>query len=88
MLPRWAKRQQSVPSFQAAAFRDQATVADAELDRIVAVALKAEPLDEEALRVQARLANVGYVWSPPGEADRWQPGIPGLMSYVEAHEVA
>ena len=72
----------------AAAFRDRATLADAELDRIIAVALEADPQDREVLRLQSDLANVGYVWSPPGEADRWEPGIPSLMRYVEAYEAA
>ncbi len=72
----------------AAAFRDRATLADAELDRIVAATLEADPLDGEVHRLQSGLANVGYVWSPPGEADRWEPGIPSLMRYVEEHEAA
>ena len=69
----------------AAAFRDCATLTDAELDRIIAAALEVDPLDPEVQRLQAGLADLGYVWSPPGEADRWQAGIPSLMSYVEAH---
>lgn len=72
----------------AAAFRDRATVADAELDRVIAAALEVDPQDPEVLRLETGLADLGYIWSPPGEADRWQPGIPSLMSYVEAYEAA
>lgn len=72
----------------AAAFRDSTTLVDADLDRIVAAALGTDPQNQEVLRLQAGLADLGYIWSPPGEADRWQPGIPSLMSYVEMHDAA
>ena len=72
----------------AAAFRDCATLADANLDRVVAATLGTEPQFREVLRLQTGLADLGYIWSPPGEANRWQPGIPSLMRYVEAYEAA
>lgn len=72
----------------AAAFRDCATLADANLDRVAAATLGTEPQFREVLRMQTGLADLDYIWSPPGEANRWQPGIPSLMRYVEAHEAA
>ena len=30
------------------------------------------------------LASVGYVWRRPGAGNRWEPGLPNLMTYVEA----
>ncbi len=37
---------------------------------------------EPALRVEANLRNVGFIWSRFGNEDRCEPGIPSLMNYV------
>ena len=45
-----------------------------------------DTVSADALQFQEELANVGYVWRPPGAGNIWQPGIPSLMSYIEATE--
>ena len=36
--------------------------------------------------LQEELASVGYVWRSPGTGNLREPGIPSLMSYIEATE--
>ena len=36
------------------------------------------------LRIRDSLAAFGYIWNPPGEHDRWRPGIPSLLAHLEA----
>lgn len=69
----------------APAFHDTATLADHELDTAIAAALPAGASNRDVLRCQRDLANVGYVWKPPGAGSVWQPGMPSLMGYIESH---
>lgn len=69
----------------APAFHDTATLADHELDTAIAAALPAGASSRDVLRCQRDLANVGYVWKPPGTGSVWQPGIPSLLGYIESH---
>ena len=63
------------------AFAERATLAQGELNAVIAdtLALDSTP---DIVQWRDRLATVGYVWKPPGAGDRWQPGIPSLMRYV------
>ena len=69
----------------APAFHERPTLSDGELGAAIAAALPAGASSQEVLQCQRRLANVGYVWKAPGAGSVWQPGIPSLMDYVEAH---
>ena len=62
-----------------------ATLSERELDAANAAALPAGAASHEVLQCQYHLINVGYVWKAPGAGGVWQPGIPSLMDYVEAH---
>ena len=69
----------------APAFQENATLSERELDAAIAAALPAGASSHEVLQCQHHLTNVGYVWKTPGAGSVWQPGIPSLMDYVEAH---
>ena len=69
----------------APAFQENATLSERELDAAIAAALPAGASSHDTLQCQRNLANVGYVWKAPGAGSVWQPGIPSLMDYVEAH---
>ena len=69
----------------APAFNDRATLSDHELDTAIAAALPAGASNRQVLQCQRNLADIGYVWKPPGAGSVWRPGIPSLMSYVESH---
>ena len=69
----------------APAFHERPTLSDGELDTAIATALPAGASSQEVLQCQRHLTNVGYVWKAPGAGSVWQPGIPSLMDYVEAH---
>ena len=69
----------------APAFQGKATLSDRELDAAIAAALPAGASSHEVFQYQRNLANVGYVWKAPGAGSVWQPGLPSLMDYVEAH---
>lgn len=69
----------------APAFQEKATLSERELDAAIAAALPAGAASHEVLQCQYHLINVGYVWKAPGAGGVWQPGIPSLMHYVEAH---
>ena len=69
----------------AATFRDSATLTGRALKSAIAVALPGGS-SADVLRIQEELASVGYVWRSPGAGNIWQPGIPSLMSYIEANE--
>ena len=69
----------------APAFKERVTLSDRELDMAIAAALPSGASNREVLQCQRDLADVGYVWKPPGAGSIWQPGIPSLMSYVESH---
>ena len=69
----------------APAFKKCAILSDHELDTAIAAALPAGASNREVLQCERNLVNVGYVWKSPGAGSVWQPGIPGLMDYVEAH---
>ena len=63
------------------AFAARATLAQDDLNTVIAGALAVDTVPE-IVRCRNRLATVGYVWKPPGAGDRWQPGIPSLMRYL------
>ena len=63
------------------AFAARATLAQDELNAVIAAALAIDVVPE-IVGCRNRLAAVGYVWKPPGSGDRWQPGIPSLMRYL------
>ena len=63
------------------AFAERATLAQGELNAVIAAALALDSTPD-IVQCRDRLAMVGYVWKPPGAGDRWQPGIPSLMHYV------
>ena len=65
------------------AFADRATLAQDELNAVIADALAIDSTSEKVQR-RDQLAMVGYVWKPPGAGDRWQPGIPSLMRYLRS----
>ena len=69
----------------AAAFRESTTLTGRALKSAIAAALPGGS-GADALQFQEELASVGYVWRPPGAGNIWQPGIPSLMSYIEATE--
>ena len=69
----------------APAFHENPTLPDRVLDAAIAAALPPGASSHEVFRYQRSLANVGYVWKAPGAGSVWQPGIPSLMDYVEAH---
>ena len=69
----------------AAAFRESATLTDRALKSAIATALPGRS-SADALQFQEELASVGYVWRSPGAGNLWEPGIPSLMSYIEATE--
>ena len=71
----------SVAAAVAGAFAARETLAQDELNAIIAAALAVDAVPE-VVRCRNRLATVGYVWKPPGAGDRWQPGIPSLMRYL------
>ena len=65
------------------AFADRASLAQDELNAVIADALAIDSTSETVQR-RDQLAMVGYVWKPPGAGDRWQPGIPSLMRYLRS----
>ena len=69
------------------AFAGRAMLAQDELNGVIADALALDSIPETVQR-RDRLAMVGYVWKPPGAGDRWQPGIPSLMRYLQSPEAA
>ena len=69
----------------AAAFRESATLTGRALKSAIAAALPGGS-SADAQRCQEELASVGYVWRSPGAGNLWEPGIPSLMSYIEATE--
>ena len=69
------------------AFAGRATLAQDDLNGVIADALALDSIPE-TVRRRDRLAMVGYVWKPPGAGDRWQPGIPSLMRYLQSPAAA
>ena len=69
----------------AAAFRESATLTGRALKSAIAAALPGGS-NADTLQYQEKLASVGYVWRSPGVGNLWEPGIPSLMSYIEATE--
>ena len=69
------------------AFAGRALLAQEELNGVIADALALDSTPETVQR-RDRLAMVGYVWKPPGAGDRWQPGIPSLMRYLQSPAAA
>ena len=69
----------------AAAFRESATLTGRALKSAIAAALPGAS-SADVLQFQEELASVGYVWRSPGAGNLWEPGIPSLMSYIEATE--
>ncbi len=69
----------------AAAFRESATLTGRALKSAIAAALPGGS-NADTLQFQEKLASVGYVWRSPGAGNLWEPGIPSLMSYIEATE--
>ena len=69
----------------APAFVATPVLTERELDAAVAAALPPDAAVHDVDEARDGLAAVGYVWKPPGSEDRWQPGIPSLMTYVAAH---
>ena len=67
----------------ASAFRRKETLSGGELRAAIASA-QPDGATTDALRLEDGLASVGYVWRRPGAGNRWEPGIPNLMTYVEA----
>ena len=65
------------------AFEGQVSLAQRTVNAVIADALGIDSASEVA-QCRDRLAAVGYVWSPPGAGDVWQPGIPSLMRHVRA----
>ena len=63
-------------------FRDQTQVREHDLDAAIAAAPVADRTAEEVNQCRESLADLGFVWKAPGDEDRWQPGIPSLMTYV------
>ena len=68
----------------AVAFHERATLRRHELNSVIADAISASST-AQLLECRDLLARSGYVWKPPDVEDAWQPGIPSLMDYVEAH---
>ena len=67
----------------ASAFHRTETLSGGELRAAIASA-RPDGSATDALRLEEGLASVGYVWRRPGAGNRWEPGIPNLMTYVEA----
>ena len=68
----------------ARAFGGNAELREDELDAAIAGDLPAGAPTRDVHERRDDLARLGYVWKPPGAADRWRPGIPSLMDYVVA----
>ena len=60
-------------------------LSERELDTAIVVALPAGASGREVFQCRQLLTNVGWVWKAPSAGSAWQPGIPSLMDYVEAH---
>ncbi len=69
----------------AAAFRESATLTGRALKSAIAAA-RPDGACADVLQLQEELTGIGYVWRLPGAGDLWEPGIPSLMSYIEAVE--
>ena len=67
----------------ASAFRRKETLSGGELRAAIA-STRPDGSPTDALRLEEGLASVGYIWRRPGAGDSWEPGIPNLMTYVEA----
>ena len=65
------------------AFEGQVSLAQRTVNAAIADALGIDSASTVA-QCRDRLAAVGYVWSPPGAGDVWQPGIPSLVRHVRA----
>ena len=53
---------------------------DAGLRRAIGEARAEMRVDDPGV-VALGLRELGYIWRPPGQID-WEPGIPGLMSFI------
>ena len=68
------------------AFAGKPNLERSELNDVIAHAMgPGEANTSDVLGCRDRLTDLGYVWSPPGAGDVWQPGIPSLMDYVREH---
>ena len=69
----------------ATAYGDRPFLTEADVDRAIAASLAADAPMHDLYAARDGLATIGYLWKRPGLDDRWQPGIPSLMTYVAAH---